>query len=117
MIVKKEAKLKLFYSMLKCNYLFVAPNLSRNVIAFTRDHPLERRPWVFKIPRYKPWSWPEIKFLSNSNQNANAFQPGRQSSRYVGHHRRDQPQQKKIYKAGSGALRSSGVNKLRGKNN
>ena len=31
-----------------------------------RDHPLERRPWVFKISRYKPWTWPDIKFLSNS---------------------------------------------------
>ena len=28
--------------------------------------PLEGRPWVFKIPRDKPWLWPEIKFLSNS---------------------------------------------------
>ena len=27
---------------------------------------MEGRPWVFKIPRDKPWAWPEVKFLSNS---------------------------------------------------
>ena len=30
------------------------------------DIPLERRSWVFKIPRDKPYAWPDIKFLSNS---------------------------------------------------
>ena len=29
------------------------------------DRPLEGRPWIFKIPRDKPWAWPEVKFLSN----------------------------------------------------
>ena len=38
-MVKGDAKLKLFYSMLKYNNLFVAPNLSGNVIKFMRDHP------------------------------------------------------------------------------
>ena len=26
---------------------------------------MEGRPWIFKIPRDKPWTWPEIKFLRN----------------------------------------------------
>ena len=65
-MVKGYVKLKLFYSMLKYNYLFVAPNLSGNVIAFMGYFSLEGRPWVFKIPWDKPWLWPEIKFLSNS---------------------------------------------------
>ena len=51
--------------MLKYNDLFVAQNLSGNVIAFMGDRPLEGRPWIFKIPRDKLWAWPEIKFLSN----------------------------------------------------
>ena len=29
------------------------------------DHPLERRPWIFKIPWDKLWAWPEVEFLSN----------------------------------------------------
>ena len=29
------------------------------------DHPLERRPWIFKISQDKPWAWPEVIFLSN----------------------------------------------------
>ena len=65
-MVKGDAELKIFHSMLKYNDLFVAPNLSGNLIAFRGDSPLEGRPWVFKIPRDKPWSWPEIKFLRNS---------------------------------------------------
>ena len=65
-MVKGDAELKLSHSMLKYNYLFVAPNLSSNVIAFMGDRPLEGRPWVFKIPWDKPWAWTEIKFLSNS---------------------------------------------------
>ena len=62
-MVKGDAELKLFHSMLKYNDLFVTPNLSVNVITFMGDRPLEGRPWVFKIPRDKPWAWPEIKFL------------------------------------------------------
>ena len=49
-MVKGDAELKLFDSMLKYNDLFVAPNLSGNVIPFMGDSPLEMRPWVFKIP-------------------------------------------------------------------
>ena len=64
-IVKWEVELKIFHSMLKYNDFFVAQNLSGNVIAFMRDRPLEGRSWIFKIPRDKPWSWPEIKFLRN----------------------------------------------------
>ena len=64
-MVKGDAELKIFHSMLKYNYLFVAQNLSVNVIDFIGDRPLEGRPWIFKIPRDKPWAWPEIKFLSN----------------------------------------------------
>ena len=56
----------MFQFMLKYNELFVAPNLSDNVIAFMGYLPLGGRPWVFKIPRDKPWEWPEIKLLSNS---------------------------------------------------
>ena len=65
-MIRRDAELKLFHSMLKYNYLFVAPNLSGNVIAFMGYCPLEGRPWVFKIPWDKPWAWTEIKFLSNS---------------------------------------------------
>ena len=65
-VVKGDAGLKLFHSMLKYNDLFVAQNFSGNVIEFMGGRPLEGRPWVFKIPREKPWSWPEIKFLRKS---------------------------------------------------
>ena len=64
-MVKVDAELNIFHSMLKYNDLFVAQNLSGNVIAFMGDRPLEGRPWILKIPRDKPWAWPEIKFLSN----------------------------------------------------
>ena len=64
-IVKGDAELKIFHSMLKYNNLFVAKNLSGNVIAFMGDCPLEGRPWMFKIRRDNPWAWPEVKFLSN----------------------------------------------------
>ena len=43
-MVKGGAELKIFHSMLKYNNLFVAQNLSRGVIAFMGDHPLEGRP-------------------------------------------------------------------------
>ena len=65
-MVKGDTELKLFHSMLKYNELFVAPNLSRYVIAFMGDSPLEGRPWVFKIPPEKPWAWMKIKFRRNS---------------------------------------------------
>ena len=65
-MVKGYAKLNLSHSMLKYNGLFVAPNISRNVIMFMGYCPLDGRPWVFKIPRYKTWAWLEIKFLINS---------------------------------------------------
>ena len=55
-MVKGDAELKVFHSMVKYNNLFVSPNLSGNVIAFMRDHPLKDRTWAFKIPRDKPWS-------------------------------------------------------------
>ena len=64
-MIKGDAELKLFHSMLKYNNLFVAQNLLGNVIAFMEDSTLEGRPCVFKIPQDKPWAWPEIKFLSN----------------------------------------------------
>ena len=51
--------------MLKYNGFFVAQNISGNVIAFMGDCPLEGSPWIFKIPWYKPWAWPEVKLLSN----------------------------------------------------
>ena len=43
-MVKGGAELKIFHSMLKYNDLFVAQNLSGNVIAFMGDRPLEGRP-------------------------------------------------------------------------
>ena len=43
-MLKGDAKLKLFHSMVKYNDLFVAPNLSGDVIAFIGDFPLEDRP-------------------------------------------------------------------------
>ena len=45
--------------------MFVAQNLSGNVIAFMGYFPLQERPWIFKIPRDKPWEWPEVKLLIN----------------------------------------------------
>ena len=53
-MVKGDVELKLFHSMVKYNYLFVAPNLSSNFIAFVRDLPFKGRPWVLKIPRDIP---------------------------------------------------------------
>ena len=64
-MVKGDEELKIFHSMLKYNDLFVAQNLSKNVISFMGDRPLEGRQWIFNIPRYNPWAWTEIKFLSN----------------------------------------------------
>ena len=64
-MVKGDAELKTFHSMLKYNDLFVAQNLSGNIIVFLWDRPLEGRPWIFNIPRDKPREWPEVKFLSN----------------------------------------------------
>ena len=55
-VVKDDAELKLFHSMVKYNDVCVDPKLSGNVIALMGDYPLEGRPWVFKIPRDKPWS-------------------------------------------------------------
>ena len=60
-----DAELKIFHSMLKYNNLFAAQNLSENVIDFMGDSPLERRPWLLKIPQDKPWAWPKVKFLNN----------------------------------------------------
>ena len=51
--------------MLKYNDFVVAQNLTGNDISFMGDCPLQERPWIFKIPRDKPWAWPEVKFLSN----------------------------------------------------
>ena len=64
-VVKEDAELKILHSMLKYNDLFVAQNISGNVISFMGDRPLEGRLWMFKIPRDKPWEWPEVKFMSN----------------------------------------------------
>ena len=64
-MVKGDAELKIFHSMLKYNNFFVAQNLSGNVIVFVGDCPLEGRPWIFKITCNKPWAWPEVKLLSN----------------------------------------------------
>ena len=64
-MVKMDAELKIFHSILKYNDLFVAQNISVNVIAFMGDRPLEGRTWIFKIPWDKPWAWPKIKFLRN----------------------------------------------------
>ena len=49
-MIKGDAELKIFHSMLKYNDLFVSQNLSGNFIAFLGDRPLEGRPWIFKIP-------------------------------------------------------------------
>ena len=61
-MVKGDAELKIFHSMLKYNDLFVAQNLYGNVIALMGDLPLEGRLWTFKIPRDKSWAWTEVKF-------------------------------------------------------
>ena len=62
----RGTQLKIFHPMIKYKDLFdfvvVAPGLSGSVIAFMGDRPLEDRPWVFKIPRDKSWTWPEVKF-------------------------------------------------------
>ena len=54
-MVKFDVELKLFHYIIKYNDLFVAQNLSGNVITFMGDLLLEGRLWVFKIPRDKPW--------------------------------------------------------------
>ena len=64
-LVMGDAELKIFHSMLKYNDLFVAKNLSENVIAFMGGRTLEGRPWIFNIPQDNPWAWHEIKFLRN----------------------------------------------------
>ena len=64
-MVKGDAELKIFYLILKYNDFFVAQNISGSVIAFVGDITLEGRPWIFKIKRYTPWAWPEVKLLSN----------------------------------------------------
>ena len=64
-IVKGDAELKIFHSMLKYNDLFVTKNILGKAIAFMGDLPLEGMPRIFKIPRDKPWAWLEIKFLIN----------------------------------------------------
>ena len=51
--------------MLKYNIVFVAQNLSGNVVAFMGERTLEGRPWIFKIPQDKPLPWHEIYFLRN----------------------------------------------------
>ena len=55
-VVKVGLELNLFYTMVKYNDKFVDPNLSGNLIVFMGYRPLEGRPWVFKIPRDKPWA-------------------------------------------------------------
>ena len=50
-MVQGGAELNLFYSILKYNYLFVAPNLSGSVIAFMGDRLLEGGLWVFNLAR------------------------------------------------------------------
>ena len=62
-MVKGDAELKIFHSMLKYNDLFVAQNLSGNVITFMGGFPLEGRPWIFNIPRDNPWAWTEVKLF------------------------------------------------------
>ena len=54
-MIKGDAELKIFNSMLKYNDLFVAQSLSGKVIAFVRYLPLEGRLWIFKVPQEKPW--------------------------------------------------------------
>ena len=44
-MVKGDTELKLFHSMLRYNSIFVAQNLSGNVMAFMGDIPLEGRTW------------------------------------------------------------------------
>ena len=65
-MVKGYTELKIFHSILKYNNLFVAQNLSVNVIFFIGGCPLKGSPWILKIPQDKPWAWPEIKNLGNS---------------------------------------------------
>ena len=64
-VVKGNAELKIFHSILKYNDLFFAQNISGNAIPFMGDCPLEGSPWILNIPQDKPWAWPEIKFLTN----------------------------------------------------
>ena len=52
-MVKGDAELKIFHSMLKYNNCF-DQNLSGNVVVFMGGRPLEGRLWIFKIPRDKP---------------------------------------------------------------
>ena len=64
-MVNGDAELKLSHSMVKYNDLFVASNLSGNVIEFMGDRPLDGRSWVLKIPLNKSWEWPEVRSRNN----------------------------------------------------
>ena len=65
-MVKGDTELKIFHSMIKYNDMFATNNLSGSVIGFMGDRPLAGRPWVFKIPRDKPWAWPEVECVENA---------------------------------------------------
>ena len=64
-MIKGDTELKIFHSILKYNDFFVTQNLYGNVIAFMGGSPFEGRPWIFKIPGDKPFSWSEVKFFNN----------------------------------------------------
>ena len=72
-MVKGNTKLKIFHSILKYNDFFVAQNLSDKCFCFHGDLPLKGRTWIFKIPREKPWVWPEVKLLINPIETQTTF--------------------------------------------
>ena len=51
--------------MAKYNDMFTTNNLSDGAIS-NRPLALAGRPWVFKIPRDKPWAWQEVKCAENA---------------------------------------------------
>ena len=65
-IVRGDTELKVFHSMVKYNDIFVTNNISGSVIVFMGDRPLAGRPWLFNIPRDKPWAWPVVECVDNA---------------------------------------------------
>ena len=65
-VVKGDNELKVFHSMVKFNEMFATNNLSGSVIGFIGDRPLTGSPWMFRVPRDKPWAWIEVEYVDNA---------------------------------------------------
>ena len=52
--------------MMKYNEMFHTKYITGSVVGFMGYMPLVGRPWVFQIPRDKPWAWPEVEYVNNA---------------------------------------------------